>query len=395
MKAFGRWWFGYGSPVEMGLFRLVMGFWIFVNQLMVGWDFDYWFTERGFVPVSVNAQYLESIPRLNLIAGVTDSRITLMFYIAITIAAFTTCIGLWTRVSSIVLALGIISLHHRNAMILHGGDLVIRMGAIYIALAPSGAACSVDRLIKLWRGQAPKIPELVSLWPQRLVQYQVGLVYFTTVWHKWFGTYWRDGTATWYPLHLHEFDRFWLPDFMREGIMIPITTYGTLAAELSMCTLVFFKPWRKWALMAAVGMHLFIEYAMNIPLFSFLMITTYLAFFEGDEISAWAKRVGLRFKRFMIKLGLPRGTSWQPGPELAIKAMDPFELVSCGVGDQEAWTAVDAQGRARNAFRVSALRSIGAWGFAWIPGLWRRLLNKALVSSETPEEMVKEKVGRA
>ena len=389
----GRWWFGYGSPVEMGLFRLVMGFWIFVNQLMVGWDFDYWFTERGFVPVEVNMRYLENVPRLNLIAGVTDSRITLLFYIAVTLAAFTTCIGLWTRISSIVLALGIISLHHRNAMILHGGDLVIRMGAIYIALAPSGAACSVDRLIKLWRGQAPAIPEMVSLWPQRLVQFQVALVYFTTVWHKWFGTYWRDGTATWYPLHLKEFERFWLPDFMREGIMIPITTYGTLLAELGMCTLVFFKPWRKWAILAAVGMHLFIEYAMNIPLFSFLMITTYLAFFEGEEISAWARRVGARFRRFALKVWMPAGTKWETGPELMIKATDPFVLVNYQPGNREVWSAEDEKGNAKNPFRASSFRSIGSWGFAWIPGVWKKLLNSALARSKVAEE-VKEKVGR-
>jgi hypothetical protein len=379
LKAFGRWWFGYGSPVEMGVFRIAMGFLILANQIMVGVDFDAWFTEWGFVPLHANQLYLGEEPRFTILPGVTDARITGLFYLAVTIAAFTTCIGLWTRVSTIVLALGIISLHHRNALILHGGDLVIRMGAIYMALAPSGAACSVDRLIGLWKGKAPPVPAAVSLWPQRLVQFQVALVYFTTVWHKWFGTYWRDGTATWYPLHLNEFDRFWVPPFIEEGIMIPITTYGTLAVELAMATLVFFRPWRKWALLGGVGLHLFIEYAMNIPLFAFLMIATYLSFFEGEEVTGWAKRVGERLKRFALTVSLPTGLAFAEGPGRAIQAMDPFGWVTYRRGKEEGWRAEDAAGRPRNPFRASFQRSMGAWALFFFPGLWRGLLRRALV----------------
>lgn len=378
MKAFERWWFGLTSPVEMGVFRMLIGFWALVNQIMVGVYFDYWFTQRGFVPIEVNRAYLGDMARINFLAGVDDPYVTLGVYILITLAAFTTCIGLWSRVSSIVLALGIITLHHRNGVILHGGDLVLRMCAIYVALSPCGKACSVDRLIALWKGRAPAIPELVSIWPQRLVQFQIGLVYFTTVWHKAFGTYWRDGTATWYPLHLNEFDRFWLPEFMQEGIFVPITTYGTLAVELALGTLVFFKAWRKWALLGGVGLHLFIEYAMNIPLFAFLMITTYLSFYEGDEVTGWAKRLGVRFRRFAAKISLPRAQRFRPGPGYAVKALDPLDLVRYEPGDAEVWKGEDAEARARNPFRLSHMRSIAAWPLAIVPGFWRKLLTRAL-----------------
>jgi hypothetical protein len=370
----------------MGLFRMAMGFLIFVNQLMLGWDFSYWFSERGFVPLETNRQYLGDFPRLTLLPGVTDDRIMALFYIAVTIAALTSCIGLWTRVSTIVLALGIITLHHRNAVVLHGGDLVIRMGAIYMALAPSGAACSVDRLIGLWKGKAPPIPAEVSLWPQRLVQFQVALVYFTTVWHKWFGTYWREGWATWYPLHLNEFERFPLPDFMREGLFVRFATYGTLIVELALATLVFFKPWRKWALLGGVALHLFIEYSMNIPLFAFLMITTYLSFFEGEEISTWAKRVGSRLKRLALTVLVPRGTVLRPGPGLALGAVDSFGLVTYSQGDDEGWTAVGANGESKPPFHASGLRSPGAWPILWIPGVWKGLLNRALRRLEVPAQ---------
>lgn len=392
-RSIDRWWFGYGSPVSLGVFRLVIGFLIFVNQVMIGIDFEAWFTERGFVPAEMGAFYLGQEPRLNLLAGVTSTPITLAFYILVTLAALTTCLGLWTRVSTIVLALGLITLHHRNAMILHGGDLVMRFGAIYLALAPSGGSCSLDRLIGLWKGKAPAVVAAVSLWPQRLLQFQVALIYFTTVWHKWFGTYWRDGTATWYPLHLKEFERFWLPDFMREWLpFITVTTYGTLVVELALATLVFFKPWRKWALLGGIGLHMFIEYAMNIPLFAFLMISTYIAFYEGDEVTAWAKRVGERLSRFRATIRLPKGRTFREGPGRAIRATDAFGWLAYEPGEADVWEAMDAAGRPRAPFRLSLSRSVGAWPAALIPGLWRRLLDKASIpaakSDQSPEAQV-------
>lgn len=374
-----HWWFGFGSPVTLGVFRIVMGFLVFVNLAMIGVDFEKWFTERGFVPVAAGEFYFGDEPRLNLLAGVTDSRITAAFYILVTLSALTTCLGLFTRLSTIVLALGLITLHHRNGIILHGGDLVMRFGAIYLALAPSGAACSLDRILRLWQDRAPPIPASVSLWPQRLLQFQVAIIYFTTVWHKWFGTYWRDGTATWYPLHLKEFERFWLPDFVREWPpIIYATTYGTLIVELALATLVFFRPWRKWALLGGVGLHLFIEYAMNIPLFAFLMISTYLAFFEGEEISGWAERMGHRLKRFGAVIRLPNGKRFRPGAERAIKAFDALNLVTYETGSNDAWEGEDAAGRKRPPFRLSLSRSVGAWPLAIVPGLWRRILHRAL-----------------
>lgn len=394
MKAVERWWFGWTSPVEMGVFRMLIGFWALVNQIMIGIYFDSWFTQRGFVPIEVSRAYSGDLPRINFLGGVTDPYVTLGVYILITIAAFTTCIGFWSRISAIVLALGIITLHHRNAAILHGGDLVLRMCAIYVALSPCGKAVSVDRLIALWKGKAPAIPELVSIWPQRLVQFQVGLVYFTTVWHKAFGTYWRDGTATWYPLHLNEFDRFWLPGFMEDGVFIPLTTYGTLAVELALGTVVFFKAWRKWALLGGVGLHLFIEYALNIPLFAFVMVTTYLAFYEGDEISGWAKRVGERLKRFAVKIRLPHGQTLAAGRGDAVRSMDPFGLVEYSEGAASEWEGEDASGRSRNPFRLSLMRSIAAWPLALIPGCWRRTLERATTDATPSSEVRKAKAAK-
>lgn len=365
-----------------------MGSLIFVNLCLIAVDWEAWFGEGGYVPAYIGALFLQQstpvgfgtgweLPRLNLLAGITDPRITIPFYIATTVCALLTALGLFTRVSSILLAIGIVTLHHRNAALLHGGDTVLRVMALYIAIAPSGRACSLDRLIALWRGRAGAL-ERVSMWPQRLVTYNVALIYFTTVWIKFFGTLWKSGVATWYPARLNEFERFPVPAFLEDLPMVRVTTYGTLLTEFALATLVFFRPLRTPVVVAGILMHLYIEYSMNIPLFSFLMISTYICFYEGEEVSAWATRVGARLKRFQVTVRYPRGTRLQPHRAMFLDAVDPLKLVTYLPGEEAAWK-VDDSG---NPYRRSFTRSIGAWIWGWIPGLWRRTLAKSIENED-------------
>ncbi len=305
--------FGRGSPATMGLFRILVGSLAFISLASLLVDFDAWFTERGFVPLATMRQWMPPLDRhydlfgashelpigagrLNLLGNVTDPRVALVFIGVVLLAAVSTTIGFWTRISSIVLAVGVVTLHNRNPIILHGGDTVLRISVLYVALAPSGAAWSLDRLIALRKGFIIGAPAPVSLWPQRLVQLNMAIIYFTAVWLKWGGNLWREGTATWYPARLQEFSHFPYPAFMRNFPVVYLTTFGTLAAELSLATLVFFKPFRKWVLLAGLIMHGAIEYTMNIPLFSFLMVGLYVSFYSGEEVSDWWIRASRRFK---------------------------------------------------------------------------------------------------
>jgi hypothetical protein len=392
--ALDRYWFGHGSPTTIGILRMLVGTLAFANLLMIAVDFDAWFSERGFVPQSVAQRWLPpvdpnfllfgqemslpfAVPRLNFLAGVTDDYLSIAFYALVTMAALFTALGLFSRVATIVLAIGIVTLHHRNPIILHGGDSVLRIAVLYMALAPSGAACSLDRLIGLWRGRIEPGPVLVPIWTQRLVTYNLALIYLTTAWHKWFGTQWRDGTATWYTARLNEFERFPYPPFLREFPFVYFGTYSTLAIEFALGTLVFYRPLRKWVLLAGLGMHAFIEYTMNIPLFAFLICSLYVAFYDGSEVSGWARRVGERLRRFRLQVALPQGRRLREGPAAVLSAVDPFGLVGYEAGSQPAFTAKDARERPVRPYWASLTRSLGAWPAAAVPGLWRRLLSSA------------------
>lgn len=290
IKKLQRWMFGYGTPETMAVIRILFGTLIFINLLMLLNVFEAFFTEKGFVPVAFAERWAEGVPRLTVLAGVTDSRVTMAVFIITMLGCIGTALGLFTRVSAAIMWLGLTSIHHRTPDLLHSGDTLMRAFSLYILVAPCGAVYSLDWLRKFKRTGDASVPE-VSLWPHRLMAIQVAIVYFTTAWHKWGGTTWRDGTATWYTAQLHEFDRFPVPAFVDQQPFVAILTYGTLIVEIMLATTVFYKPLRKISLLLGIGLHLGIEYRFNIPLFAFLMIASYASFYEGYEWRAWVDKM--------------------------------------------------------------------------------------------------------
>lgn len=382
LRQLDRWWFGYGSPTTLGVLRICIGTIVFLNLLSLSGDWGAWFGEYGFMPAWLGRIVLGpnqatglgfDVARLNLIGAVTDPRIGVAFFTLTTVLALTTALGLFTRFSASLLALCFVSLHHRNVSILHGGDTVMRIMVIYLAVSPCGRACSLDRLFRLRRGEEDE-PASISLWPQRLVQFNVALIYFTTVWAKWFGPKWMNGTATWYPVRLAEFYRFPVPSFLNDLPIVYLTTYGTLIVEFSLATAVFFRPLRKYVLLAGVLLHGFIEYSMNIPFFSFLMISCYVSHYEGEEVAGFCHRLGDRLRgRLGLEVRLPSGRHLTPRGERFLQAVDPFGLVRFLPGSDE-WRATKANGKPAHPFRGAAYRSPGAWVFLIVPSLWRRIV---------------------
>ena len=374
-KSVDRWMFGWGSPTSLGLLRIAVGFLAIFNQSFLAWQYQDWYSDSGFTPRWVSTRWLGelpkfamdnsgrhdlAIPRVNLLATISDSRIMLGVLILSVVLSVLLMIGFWTKPVAISLSLLIISIQHQSPAILHGGDTVIRLLIMYLALSPCGLACSVDRLIGLWQGKIRPGPVIAPLWTQRVIQVNLAILYLMAVWTKWVGVTWQNGYATWYPNRLAEFERFWIPDFMRQYPIVPITTYGTLLVEFAMVSLVFYRPYRKWVLALGMGMHLFIEYSMNIPLFSWLMIIQYICFYGGEEVTGWADRMGDRLRKFQIGFSMKNKT---PGQVAAIEATDPFHLVN-----------MDPQVTSSASVTAAVVRSPGAWWICWIPGVARRIL---------------------
>jgi hypothetical protein len=217
-----------------------------------------------------------------------DFAVNVFFWVALLAAVFLT-VGFLTRISSLVVWLALTSMDERALYAMHSGDTFLRIAAFFLMFTPAGAAISVDRLIRIWKGKDQPEIQPRSVWAQRMIQYLAALVYFMTAWWKATGTTWVDGTAIYYVRHLEQFHRFPMPSFMDNPAMVKLQTWLGLAIEFALGTLIWIREVRYWVLLAGVGLHLTLEYTMNVPLFQFIMMSTFILFIDPADLDrVWA-----------------------------------------------------------------------------------------------------------
>jgi hypothetical protein len=189
------------------------------------------------------------------------------------------------------------SIQERNHYIINGSDTVMTVTGFFLIFAPAGAALSVDRLKRIWAGHEGHEVPLCSPWAQRMIQIQISIGYIATFSAKMIGKTWRNGTALYYVLRLTGFRRFPVP-FANRLIVTRLLTWGTLVIEFSAGVLVWFRSLRYAVLLAAFLLHMGIEYSMNLPIFEWIMVSTYVTFIYPEDLTkAWSwicDRIGPR-----------------------------------------------------------------------------------------------------
>lgn len=329
-RGWNRWWFGPISPGPLGLFRFVFGLLVLAYGVMLFPDRAVWFSEGGVLTAAQADYYNEfyaPVPYINLLHGATDGPYLTGFFLVFLGAALTLALGLWTRLSAVIVFVALASLHNRNNAIHNSGDTVMMVMSVYLMLAPSGAACSWDRLRRIFAGREGDAAPSIAPWAQRLMQLQVAAVYCSTSCSKLTGSHWRDGTAAYYPLHLPESARFPMPG-ADNMFVIHALTWGTMAVETALWTLVWVPRLRLWALAAGVGLHLGIEYSLNIPLFSFLMMASYLTFVTEGDLKNFVRWMNEPLARTRLRLVYDGECDFCRSALLVVRFFDVFRLVT-------------------------------------------------------------------
>lgn len=286
--AWNRFFFAPQSPLPIALFRILYGCLVIANLILLYPDWLTWFGTRGWVSMPT-MRALEPGVRLNLftVMPADDSWIHGLFWVFM-IAAVLLALGLFTRISSVVVFLCLISIDQRNLYILHGGDTFMRVAGFFLIFAPAGAALSLDRLIRIRKGKESEAIRPRPPWAQRMIQFELALLYFVTFCWKASGETWVNGTAMFYVMHLDELRRFPVPMFLQNPLVLKIGTWLTLATEFSLGVLVWFKELRYPVLAIGVILHLCFEYSLNVPLFQWEILSAYVLFIDPEDL----ERVG-------------------------------------------------------------------------------------------------------
>lgn len=286
--AWNQFFFAPQSPVPITLFRIAYGLLVIATLLLLRPDWLNWYGAHAWMSLSTMHQ-LEPGTRLNLLAVIpqSDAWIQGFFWVFLGSATLLT-IGFLTRFNSVLVFLCLTSMQQRNLYILHGGDTFLRVAGFFLIFAPAGAAFSVDRLIRVWRGKEGTSIQPRSPWAQRMIQFELSLMYFATFCVKVKGAPWLQGTALYYIYHLDEFKRFPVPSFFLHPMMLKLGGWFALALEFSLGVLIWVKKLRYILLALGVLFHLSLEYSLNIPLFQWDILSAYILFVNpADMTSAW------------------------------------------------------------------------------------------------------------
>ena len=285
-EAWDRFWFEPVSTASVALFRIAFGALVFFWTLSLSPSLFAFFSGNGILPER---------PRLlggawSLLDAFGGDTAVALVYVALLLASVCLTFGFKSRLSAFVVFVCVVSLTRRNPWVLNSGDIFIRVLSFYMLFMPAGVALSVDRWLRerhdFWA--FPTKP----VWPLRLVQVQLSILYVTAVWDKVRGTTWNDGTAVSYAFRIGDLQRFPVPGFVVDSVVLAnVLTFGTLAIELSLGILVWNRKLRPWVLLAGVALHLGIDYAVRVGFFSYVVLVAYIAFLPPDTVESWVASV--------------------------------------------------------------------------------------------------------
>jgi uncharacterized membrane protein YphA (DoxX/SURF4 family) len=277
------------------VFRIVFGFFLFLNGISLVEDFNEWYGlgSMSLVPLEDSLHFYSNF-RINIFKWLSPTEfsgwVVLTSYILSSLAIM---VGFKTRISTVVCFILMVSLQNRNYSILNSGDTLMRCMLFLMMFAPIHVKYSVDAWMR--KNDGEPYGSDISILTLRLMQLQFSLVYLATTLFKLKGYDWVDGTAVYYTSRLVNFQRIVLPIVFDFPSLVKFATWSALFIEFAMGTLVWVKELRVWVLLAGVILHLFIEVSMSIGFFEWVMIAGYLLFLEPKDVF-WFKD---RFARFL------------------------------------------------------------------------------------------------
>lgn len=285
----------FGTPTDgtsAGLFRITLGLCALWQAVGIWLNLRRFWGDDGLIPFGIVSA--EKYQWLSPFSWAPASNAILYGHaIAFTVASFFLLIGFYPRVFTVVLAWVHLSLQFRNPYILNSGDRLFMIVAALAVATPLAHRFSVHSWLRNRRNQPP--PQGATLWGMRLLQIQLAYVYLNSSLAKLGNTRWRTGMALRDVLSSPVFSEW--PSYIDITAIIWFLTYSTLVFELSFPVLIWFRRPRLWLLAYGVLFHTGIDALMVIPIFSYIMISTYPVYLEDGQIERARRWALCRLRR--------------------------------------------------------------------------------------------------
>jgi hypothetical protein len=301
-QGWNAFWYTPSDPFVLGLIRLLAGL---MGLYVVGsYSFDLveFFGPQGILPISL-VQELRDPNELRFSYLNYFSQPSELFAAHIVgmilLAMFT--VGLWTRVTSALAWIVVLSYIQRAPILTAQVEQILVFVMFYLCLGPAGKALSVDA----WLAKR-KSPANQTNAPQRyfsatvatrLIQVHLAVVYLMMGISKLAGieevpelTWWR-GDAVWWMISRPDTRLIDLTGLMAgHSYLVNAWTHSIVLFELVFAVLVWNRLARPLLLALAIPMWLLLALITGLVPFALMMLTANLAFFSPEFLRSCTKR---------------------------------------------------------------------------------------------------------
>jgi hypothetical protein len=191
-------------------------------------------------------------------------------------------LGFFTSTAVAVCFLGCVFQSRWNSLPLTSGHTVLVALLFALVWADCSGWPSVD-----YRRKGKSTIASQPMWPLRLIQIQITLIYLSSGLFKLLGAGWRDGSAIHYTTAQNVYGRFLHLYAFPAGLdwLLTLVTYGTLFWEIGFAVMLLNRVTRRIALLLGIGIHGGILLLMEVGPFSWVMVASYVAFLEPHSVA--------------------------------------------------------------------------------------------------------------
>ena len=261
--------------------RILIGILLCVYAYCWWLDGSHWFSDAGVLRAATSEQQLngEFKSLLHFLPQTPEMVQSLLMLLMV--QSLLMLLGVWSRFQATCIFVLLTSFQHRNVLIVDGQDSVMRWFVFIMIFMPLDHRWS---LLNYVRGKV-STANSANAWALRLLQVEMTAIYFSSAFMKVAGETWRDGTALYYVARSDDvFGRFWLPAALFEtSWIVNLCTWSVLAVEIFIPVGLWVHRLRPVALVLAFGLHLAIEYSMNLFLFQWLMMVGLVSFLQLER----------------------------------------------------------------------------------------------------------------
>ncbi len=279
VSCWNRFWFTPADSRLPSLLRILVGGMVLYTHLVWSISLESFALADGLIPEAyVRGEVGDSKFFWSHLFGIESAATLWTVHIIALIIFAMFALGLFTRVTSILSFLLVVSYGNRLAPGQFGLDQINAFATMYLAVGPCGRYFSIDSWIRKKRGIELPLTSTSANISLRLIQIHMCIVYLFAGLAKLQGETWVTGNAIWGAFASYEYqtlDMTWTADNL---FLINVFTFGTILFELSYCALIWNRFCRPWLLLSAVAMHLGIGICMGMMTFGLIMIFANMAF---------------------------------------------------------------------------------------------------------------------